>query len=912
MVVLIAFGCSPAGAVAGGAAGPQFLEQDRLSIPLERLRTGSRWQITVANPGAAVDAEVRLTGGIADALAIEGGGRVRLGPGGAATVVMVPGKRPRAGNGQLVLISAAGIDRRQVSVTVTPFLERYRLALIAAALLVVAVAVLLWWRRPAHDKEEPPSARPAGESPGYTHSDEPAATDRLNRKVYAEYLAELARTETPPLVIGILGEWGTGKTSMLMQVRDIVATDPQCAQVWFDPWRHQYDDNPVLSLLHTIVTELGLEKRQHVRRTLRTISEVLGSLVLSASIKLNVADVRRSFVEYDAENFRIRSERTRLDEHLGRLIRLALATLNKSRLVVFVDDLDRCHADQITALLDALKLHFNRADCVFVLAVDKEPLLAAVREKYQDPRGDYLDKIVQLPFDMPRLSDEDFDQYLDDLLDDGLKDAIPSLRSGLRSNPRAIKRFVNVLTLQDRVARARGLDPYDVTVLAAVLLIRDGDSTFYARLAEDPTLLKRIAEDIETAGEDELPAWSPLPLKIVEAIRESVPEDVRPYIDLVKASPVPTPGDLTLPLAESASAAVPDAAPGLGRPSRRALGTARDVLAEGVLARADRVSGDEGELLPPVIRFAEDEVARPAELDEILARGAGRLMIIGPPGAGKTVLAARLARRMLTAHTRGQIPVLLSFRAIEGDFVTVERSLTHALVDEYQISMPDAFAMVDRGLLTLVLDGLDELDAAAGRTTLVQSVVRWAGTTGAGIIMTDRSRPAREFPAARLGFHLLELLGVPEEDARHRLEALLISRQAVPRRLLSLSPELLGSPQMLSTLTTRTGWIDDLPEHPVEFLPWYAARAVGRSTAEDTAAVASALGEVARLLAAESRDTFSSDDAKVRAMFRGSGIRGVQVPSVLHAMVDAGLLRESAPETYHFVHPLLRDLIAGW
>ncbi len=924
VVVLIAFLCLPVGVAAHVSAGPQFLEQDRLSIPLQRLEQGGRWQITLVNPGAAVDVEVRIAGSIADALAIEGSGRVHLGPGGTATMVMVPGKRRHAGNGQLVLISAAGIDRRQVSVTVAPFLERYRLALIVGALLVAGAAVLLWWRRPAHGRkvplEQPPPGQPA-DSPRYTHSDEPAAEDKLNRTEYAEYLARLARNETPPLVIGVFGEWGTGKTSMLMQVRDQVKEDASCAQVWFDPWRHHHDDNPVLPLLHAIVTQLGLERRQHVRRTLKTISEVLGSLVLSASIKLNVADVRRSFEEYDAENFRIRSERARLDEHLDLLIRDALAALGKSRLVVFIDDLDRCHADQITALLEALKLHFNRDNCVFVLAVAKQPLLAAVREKYQDPGGDYLDKIVQLPFEMPRLSEDNFDHYLDGLLSADLKDAAPSLKSGLRWNPRAIKRFVNVLTLQDRVARDRGLDDhlddYDVAILAAVLLIRDGDGDFYTKLAEDPTLLKRIAEDIETAGENELPDWNPLPLKIVREIRESVPEDVSPYIDLVKASPVPEPSDLTIqPPAESAAhpgAVLPEAAAELGRPSRRALGSALEALAEGVLGRVDQVCDAEHELLPPVVRFAEEEVAHPAGLDEILARGTGKLMITGPPGVGKSVLAARLARHMINTGASGRLPVLLSFRTLEADFSTVERSLTHALVDEYQISMPDAFAMVNRGLLTLVLDGLDELDATAGWTKLVQLVMRWAGTTGAGIIMIDRVRPARDSPAAQLGFQMVELLGVPGEEARRRLDGLLSSHRVEPSRLLGVSPELLSSPQMLSTLTTRTGWIDDLPEEPVYFLPWYARRAVNRSAEGfDAEAVAAALGKVARLLAAGQRDAFGSGDADIRAVFRESGIRGVQVPSVLHAMVEAGVLREIAPENYHFIHPLLQRHIAGW
>ncbi|WP_345400395.1 hypothetical protein [Nonomuraea salmonea] len=60
--------------VARAAAGPEFLEQDQLSIPLERLAKGS-WQAVIVNPATtAVDAEVRVAGAIADALSFKGGG----------------------------------------------------------------------------------------------------------------------------------------------------------------------------------------------------------------------------------------------------------------------------------------------------------------------------------------------------------------------------------------------------------------------------------------------------------------------------------------------------------------------------------------------------------------------------------------------------------------------------------------------------------------------------------------------------------------------------------------------------------------------------------------------------------------------------------------------------------------------
>ncbi|GAA3143505.1 hypothetical protein GCM10020001_078040 [Nonomuraea salmonea] len=517
-------------------------------------------------------------------------------PGGIATLTMTGGRRPIAGTGQLVLISTAGIDRLRVVVTrPTPFLERYRWVLIAAGLLALgAIAAVVVWRRSRRLRregaDEGRSRRDPVPSKGFTHSDEPTGADGLRREEYVRHLAELARYATLPTVIGVFGERGTGKTSMLRQVRDRLKEASECAHTWYNPWRHQYDENPVLPLLHVIVEDLKLSRNESVRRILRTVSDVLGSLVLSASVKIDLSDVRKSIEDYDNEHFRLRSERTRLHDHLSRLIDEALAASGKQRLVVFVDDLDRCEPERIIVLLEALKLHFDRNNCVFVLGLAKGPLIQAVREKYRDPVGDYLDKIIQFPFEMPRLSEGDFDRYLDGLLTDDIRPASAVLRCGLRRNARAIKRFVNVLILQDRVAKER-LEPYDVSFLAAVLLLRDSAPDDYARLMEDPGLLRRAA-DGETASQAGLSA---LTLSVIKELRWSpsgIPDDVLAYIDLVRESPVRQPSDLVPESWQSV--------PELGR--QRELRTALETLKLDVFHRAAEVAGDEGGLLEPVLR----------------------------------------------------------------------------------------------------------------------------------------------------------------------------------------------------------------------------------------------------------------------------------------------------------------------
>ncbi|MEV0616259.1 P-loop NTPase fold protein [Nonomuraea sp. NPDC050404] len=875
---------------AGAAAAPEFRDEDQLSIALERLRTGA-WPVVVVNPGPAIDVEVQVAGPIADAIALKGGSRAHIPAGGSATFTVVgSNSRPHAGSGQLVLVSEAGIDRLRVAVTTQPsFLTRHPFVpVVVGVLLLVSIvaAPLSWWRRRRGRSREmgeataPRTRAPAGPQ-GFTHSDEPVYVDELNRAAYVRQLAALAREATPPMVIGVFGEWGTGKTSMLMQVREQLARDPdKYAHVWFDPWRHQHEDNPVLPLLHAIVDGLGLQGRENVRRTLRTISDMLGSLVLSTTLRISLPDVRKSIEDYDAEHFRIRSERTRLDEYLRVLIETALAVRGQERLIVFVDDLDRCEADRITGLLESLKLHFNRDNCVFVLGVAKGPLIAAVREKYkEDPVGDYLDKIIQFPFEMPRMSEEDFASYLERLLaDKDIEAAGGMLKCALPRNPRTIKRFINVLILQDRVAKETAHGLYDVSILAAVLLLRDRAPETYAQLMKEPSLLRRLAEMPETPAD-----YGETVAGIVDELRRDprrVPRDAEVYIDLVRKSPQSS--DPWLSGQEESSHEIP-----------------LDGLAGLVHERVDREVGDDGPLMDPVVRFSGEDPPRVRGLDDILGLRTGKLLLTGGPGTGKSVLAARLARR-LSERRGGHVPVFLPFAGLEVEQSAYERALMHALVAEYGLSLAGANAMLVRRRLILVLDGLETLARDAR-----EEFLGWAEHTEFDVIMTGRT------PSAP-GFEALEVLGVVASEARRRLETLLAARKVEPDRLLGLTSELLGSPALLAVLTGAPEWIDDLPPEPVSFVPWYAERALAATAAAglDAGEVTDGLCAIAAETIRRRQDTFRGDDPDIRTTLRQARVRAKDVSPLLTAAARAGLLRQCEPRAYHFLHPLLRRHLA--
>src|SRR5947209_6837947 len=109
------------------------------------------------------------------------------------------------------------------------------------------------------------------------HNDEATDVDKLNREQYAEAFARLAESCDTPLVIGLYGSWGMGKTS-LMKLIERKLNPEKSRPVWFDPWQHQFDESPALALLHTMVDTFNM--RNEAKKLMTVIAAAFGSLFL--------------------------------------------------------------------------------------------------------------------------------------------------------------------------------------------------------------------------------------------------------------------------------------------------------------------------------------------------------------------------------------------------------------------------------------------------------------------------------------------------------------------------------------------------------------------------------------------------------------------------------------------------------
>ena len=382
------------------------------------------------------------------------------------------------------------------------------------------------------------------QSEAVVHDDEPTSEDGLERRQYTKALARLAVTCKTPLVIGIYGTWGVGKTS-LMKLIEKELDITKAVAVWFDPWRHQFDENPVVALAHTLVANLKSEKvKEEGKKLVTVISIALGSRFLKAVTGLSAKDVRELGDLYEKERFQVRESRVRLRDHFEMLVqRVKQQEAEPKRLVFFIDDLDRCMPDEVLKLLEGLKLYLNIEGCVYFLGVDRRTLEQSIKFRYKDVeiRGvNYLDKIVQLPFTVPLIEPQLMGSFVDSLLSQELQSCRELLVEGLGDNPRQVKRFINTLTLNHQLAVSQEIPNYDSRVLALVLLFQLTASGLYDRICWQPGLLIKLKQKPEE-NEQLLGELSPRPERLRNAIsRVNLPDEatLKRYIYLTRVAGV--------------------------------------------------------------------------------------------------------------------------------------------------------------------------------------------------------------------------------------------------------------------------------------------------------------------------------------------------------------------------------------
>ena len=441
-------------------------------------------------------------------------------------------------------------------------------------------------------------------------SDNETKVDLLNNEAIAKTIVSLIKdSKEQPISIGIHGDWGAGKSSILEMVENEVklassVSGKKYSCIRFNGWKHQGFEDSKVALMSSIISELekkeklGVKSGEILKKLWKninwmTVAKTAGKTALgiatgTAPLTLlsSTMDILKSTVTTEegiagaiesiggylsdakiTEDISSNKEFSEFQENFAELLEDAAI----EKLIVLIDDLDRCLPDVAINTLEAVRLFMFTEKTAFVIAADEGMIRYAVKKHFPDATDEnkfnageafankYLEKLIQVPFRIPALGEVEACIYIMLLMvgseilgndyEKSSKEVLIAtqichlLAQNTDGNPRKIKRFVNMLLLRYEIAKNRGFgDELELAILAKMMLAEYYEPDFYKALPnhldsegkwdEVPEILadiKTMVEDKRTVEAKE--RWYDLNKiwKWITTEPEITDKDLRPY-----------------------------------------------------------------------------------------------------------------------------------------------------------------------------------------------------------------------------------------------------------------------------------------------------------------------------------------------------------------------------------------------
>ncbi len=328
-------------------------------------------------------------------------------------------------------------------------------------------------------------------------NDQETATDLLYYEAIAKTVVTLIRkTPDAPVTIGVHGDWGAGKSSVLKMLEGAFKDDDRVLCLWFNGWTFEGFEDAKTVVIETIVDELR-RARPMSKKVADAAKKVLkrvdwlklarkaGGFAFTAATGIptfdqvkGLYDVATSFLAKPQDHVSIEDlksvaekagefikeapeESDNLPEHIHAFrkeFKELLDAADIDQLVVIVDDLDRCLPKTAIATLEAIRLFLFVERTAFVIGADELMIEYAVREHFPDlpPSSgpvsyarNYLEKLIQVPFRIPALGVAETRVYVTLLL---AENALGS------DDPRFLSLLTSAREDMRRPWKSRGLD----------------------------------------------------------------------------------------------------------------------------------------------------------------------------------------------------------------------------------------------------------------------------------------------------------------------------------------------------------------------------------------------------------------------------------------------------------------------
>lgn len=242
------------------------------------------------------------------------------------------------------------------------------------------------------------------------------ADDALDRQKLGEGVYKLLQ-KLPKGVVAIDGDWGIGKTWFGQNLKILIESRNEFASVWIDAFEADWIDDPALTLISSIGEGLEEEKKKSLFNAVAPfITKTIPGLARAATQTAgNFIGINKDVLDIAADIFKDESEklvRLKLEELSGR--KKVLENLKEQiaehikgakgeKIIIIVDELDRCSPAYAIGLLERLKHLFNINGAIFLLLWNRAQIKQTVEAFYGAGTDGamYLDKFIDYPITIP-------------------------------------------------------------------------------------------------------------------------------------------------------------------------------------------------------------------------------------------------------------------------------------------------------------------------------------------------------------------------------------------------------------------------------------------------------------------------------------------------------------------------------
>lgn len=270
-----------------------------------------------------------------------------------------------------------------------------------------------------------------------------ATEDKIGRKEIVDKIYGLVESlnEDSNFCLSINGAWGSGKSFVLDMIEDKLSKSPEYIIVKYDAWENSFYPDPLIAMLSCVIEGLGnkLSKmrgyfkaaaecgKKKGKELVDKLSDAGGKIGVVATVIKNIAEIVADFknvtVVNDTKDSQLetyKSYKMLLQEFaalLNKLTKKVFVAKKQTKIIVLVDEIDRCLPNDQLKILERLHHLFDVKNCAVIVAMNHSCIAKTVKTLYGTDGNEYLRKFFDFVFKL----DTSAEVYLNNLFDGFIK-----------------------------------------------------------------------------------------------------------------------------------------------------------------------------------------------------------------------------------------------------------------------------------------------------------------------------------------------------------------------------------------------------------------------------------------------------------------------------------------------------------